>query len=95
MPEALTSSPTLDARCKKHRGKKEPPLWTVDQGLLLGGRSWAELPGAGKQGSEGGAVCEEKGVCGVKGVCKVCEGGEGFYSPGRASHKRKKTRAQR
>ena len=78
MPEALTSSPTLDARCKKHRGKKEPPLWTVDQGLLLGGRSWAELPGAGKHGSEGGAVCEAKGVCGVKGVCKVCEGGEGF-----------------
>ena len=57
-------------KCKKRRGKKEPPLWTVDQGLLLGGRSQAELQGAGKQGSEGG-VCEAKGVCGVKGVCEV------------------------
>ena len=42
--------------CKKRRGKKEPPLWTVDQGLLLGGHSRAELPGAGKQGSEGGSA---------------------------------------
>ena len=79
--------------CKKRRGKKEPPLWTVVQGLLLGGSSRAELPGVGKQGSEGG-VCEAKGVSGVKGVCGVCEGGEGFYSPGRGSHIRKKTRAQ-
>ncbi|XP_069429663.1 uncharacterized protein [Ovis canadensis] len=46
VPEALTSSPTLGARCKKRRGKKEPPLWAVVQGLLLGGRSRAELPGA-------------------------------------------------
>ena len=53
VPEALTSSPTLGARCKKRRGKKEPPLWTIDQGLLLGGRSRAELPGAGKQGDKG------------------------------------------
>ena len=56
VPEALTSSPTLGARCKKRRGKKEPPLWTVDQGLLLGGRSRAELQGAGKQGSDGGSA---------------------------------------
>ena len=26
VPEALTSSPTLGARCKKRRRKKEPPL---------------------------------------------------------------------
>ena len=56
--------------CKKRHRKKEPPLWTVDQGLLLGGCSQAELPGAGKQGSEVGA-CKAKGVCGVKGVCEV------------------------
>ena len=49
------------SQCKKRRGKKEPPLWTVEQGLLLGGHSRAELPGAGKQGREG--VCEAKGVC--------------------------------
>ena len=42
-----------DGNCKKRRGKKEPPLWTVDQGLLLGGRSRAELPGVGEQGREG------------------------------------------
>ena len=71
--------------CKKRRGKKEPPLWTVDQGLLLGGRSWAELPGAGKQGSEGGLRSKgslrgekesaesagEKESAGGKGVCGV------------------------
>ena len=63
VPEALASSPTLSTRCKKRRGKKEPPLWTVDQGLLLGGRSRAELRGRVSK--------EAKGVCGVKGVCEV------------------------
>ena len=33
--------------CKKRCGKKEQPLWIVVQGLLLGGRSRAELPGGG------------------------------------------------
>ena len=56
VPEALTSSPTLGARCKKCGGKKEPPLWTIVQGLLLGGPSRAKLPGAGKQGSQGGSA---------------------------------------
>ena len=62
--------------CKKRHGKKEPPLWTVDQGLLLGGRSRAELPGAGEQESEGGLRS--------KGSLRGMRGGEGFYSPGRA-----------
>ena len=62
--------------CKKRHGKKEPPLWTVDQGLLLGDRSRGELPGAGEQGSEGGLRS--------KGSLRGVRGGEGFYSPGRA-----------
>ena len=76
VPEALTSSPMLGARCKKRRGKKGPPLWTIDQGRLLGGRSWAELPGAGEQGSEGGLRS--------KGSLRGMRGGEGFYSLGQA-----------
>ena len=74
-------------------------------GPLFGAFYWAvalgqNSQGAAKQGCEGGAVCEAKGVCGVKGVCGgkgvcgVCEGGEGFYSPGWGSHIRKKTWAQ-
>ena len=47
-------------QCKKRRGKKEPPLWTVDQGLLLGGHSQAELLGAGKQGSEEGGSAKQR-----------------------------------
>ena len=42
-----------------------------------------------------GRSAKQRESAGVKGVCRVCEGGEGFYSPGRASHIRKKTRAQR
>ena len=84
--------------CKKPTGRRNHPY-----GPLFRAFYWAvapaELPGPGKQGSEG--VCEAKGVsgvkgvCGGKGVCRVCEGGEGFYSPGRGSHIREKMRAQR
>ena len=65
---------------------------------------WAVALGQNSRGrvSKGArGVCEAKGVCGVKGVCRVkgvcgvCEGGEGFYSPGWGSHIRKKMRAQR
>ena len=64
-------SPTLGARCKKRRGKKEPPLWTVGEGLY-----WAVALGQNSRGwvSKGArGVCDAKGVCGVKGVC----GGKG------------------
>ena len=60
--------------CKKRRGKKEPTLWTIDQGLLLGSRSPAELPGAGKQGSEGGL--RSKGGLGTKGSLRGSLRGE-------------------
>lgn len=47
MPGALTLSPMLGARCKKRRGKKEPPLWTADEGLYwavaLGENSWGRV----------------------------------------------------
>ena len=52
----------LRGLCKKRCGKKEPPLWTVVQGLLLGGRSQAELPGVGKQGSEGVSAKQRESV---------------------------------
>ena len=45
VPEALTSSPTLGARCKKRRGKKEPPLWTAGEGLY-----WAVALGQNSRG---------------------------------------------
>ena len=60
VPEALTSSPTLGTRCKKHRGKKEPPLGTVGEGLY-----WAV---ALRQYSRGRVSKETKGVCEVGGV---------------------------
>ena len=59
--------------------------WAVPLGQNSRGRVSKEVRG----------VCEAKGVCRVKGVCGVCQGGEGFYSPGQGSHIRKKTRAQR
>ena len=62
VPEALTSSPTLGARCKKCRGKKEPPLWTIGEGLY-----WAVALG---QNSRGRVSKETKGVCEVGGVRK-------------------------
>ena len=57
VPGALTSSPTLGARCKKRRRKKEPPLWTVDQSLY-----WAV---ALRQNSRGRVSKKAKGVCEV------------------------------
>ena len=60
--EALTSSPTLGARCKKRHGKKEPPLWTIGEGLY-----WAV---ALRQYSRGRVSKETKGVCEVGGVRK-------------------------
>ena len=71
------------ANCKKCRGKKEPPLWTVYQGLLLGGRSRAELPGAGEQGSQGGLRS--------KGSLRGMRSGEGSYSPGGLPYKEENT----
>ena len=62
MPEALTSSPTLGARCKKRRRKKEPPLWTAGEGLY-----WAVALG---QNSRGQVSKETKGVFEVGGVRK-------------------------
>ena len=64
--------------CKKRHRKKEPPLWTVDQGLLLGGRSQAELPGAGKQGSEGGL--QSKGSLQGKGSLRNLRGWGMYFS---------------
>ena len=46
--------------CKKRRGKKEPPLWTVGEGLY-----WAVALG---QNSRGRVSKETKGVCEVRGV---------------------------
>ena len=48
--------------CKKCRGKKEPPLWTVGEGLY-----WAV---ALRQNSRGRVSKETKGVCEVGGVRK-------------------------
>ena len=46
--------------CKKRHGKKEPPLWTVGEGLY-----WAVALG---QNSRGRVSKETKGVCEVGGV---------------------------
>ena len=53
VPEALTSSPTLGARCKKRRGKKEPPLWTAGEGLYGAVALGQNSRGAGEQGDKG------------------------------------------
>ena len=50
----------LSVLCKKRRGKKEPPLWTVGEGLY-----WAVALG---QNSRGRVSKETKGVCEVRGV---------------------------
>ena len=41
----------------------------------------------GRVSKEARGVCKARGVCRVKGVCGVCQGGEGFYSPGRLPYK--------
>ena len=65
---------------RKRRGKKEPPLRTVDESLY-----WAVALG---QNSQGRVSEETKGVCGVLGV------GRGFIAraglQARSSHIRKK-----
>ena len=65
--------------CKKRHGKKEPPLWTVVQGLLLGGRSPAELLGAGKQGSEAG-LRSKGSLRGGKEPVESVRAGKGFIA---------------
>ena len=52
--------------CKKRRGKKEPPLWTVSEGLY-----WAVALGQNSRGR----VSKE-----TKGVCEVGGGEERLYS---------------
>ena len=54
---STASAPTLGARCKKCCGKKEPPLWTIGEGLY-----WAVALG---QNSRGRVSKETKGVCEV------------------------------
>ena len=65
--------------CKQRRRKKEPPLWTVVQGLLLGGRSRAELLGAGKQGSEAG-LRSKGSLRGEKEPAESVRAGKGFIA---------------
>ena len=52
--------------CKKCHGKKEPPLWTVGEGLY-----WAVALGQNSRGQ----VSKE-----TKGVCKVGEVRKGFIA---------------
>ena len=59
---STASAPTLGARCKKCRGKKEPPLWTIGEGLYR--------VVALRQNSRGRVSKETKGVCEVGGVRK-------------------------
>ena len=50
---STASAPTLGARCKKCCGKKEPPLWTIGEGLYWAVALGHNSPGAGEQGDKG------------------------------------------
>ena len=81
----LTVPPVKDNRVVSVRnaaGRKSHPY-----GPLIRAFYWVvalRQNSRGRVSKEARGVCKARGVCRVKGVCGVCEGGEGFYSPGRA-----------